>query len=452
MSVLARLGSLRAGEPEKRTLTESAFVPPPAVGVLDDYVGVHRAMSVMTVMACVRLLADTIASLPWKVYRRDAKGIPVEVRPQPAIIRQPWPGFDLFQYKWQMVTSLALRGNFYGLITSRGPNDYPTAVMPLHPDVVFLERRPDILRWFDPVYRVMGEAIPTNDMLHVRRFTMPGEPWGLSPVRQAAVAIGMNLAAEEYGYRWFKESANPSGMLCTDQDLDDGAVLQAQQQWIKSHQGRKLPAVLANGFKFAPLSIKPEESQFLATRQFQRSEICIMYGVPPILIGDTKETTAWGTGVEQINLAAVAYTFRAWTTCIESVFSNMLPGGQFVKFDFSALLRGDIKARFDAYKTALMSFWITPNEVRAQEEMEPLKEGGDEPLQPVNYVPLGFEPMAGGVISKPLTVSTPVGRPGTTPPQPLPGKPITGGEFGPGNNQPVTPVGAPAPRNGNARG
>jgi HK97 family phage portal protein len=453
MSVLARLGGPRAGAVEKRTLTESAFVPPPAVGVIDDFVGVHRAMSVMTVYACVRLLADTIASLPWKVYRRDAEGIPVEVRPQPILIRSPWPGFDLFQYKWTMVASLALRGNFYGMITSRDPrSDYPTAIMPLHPDVVFLERRPDILRWFDPIYRVMGEVIPANDMLHVRRFTMPGEPWGLSPVRQAAVAIGESLAAEEYGYRFFKESANPSGLLCSDQDLDDGAVLQAQQQWIKSHQGRRLPAVLANGFKFQPLSIKPEESQFLQTRQFQRSEICIMYGVPPILIGDTKETTAWGTGVEQINLAAVAYTFRAWTTCVESVFSNMLPGGQFVKFDFSALLRGDIKTRFDAYKTALMSFWITPNEVRAQEEMEPLKSGGDEPLQPANYVPLGFEPMAGGVLTKPLTVSAPVGKPGATPPQPLPGMPITGGEFGPGNNQPVAPVGAPAPRNGNGRG
>lgn len=444
MSVLARLR--QPGAVEQRTLTTSAFVPPPAVGVLDDYVGVHQAMSVMTVMACVRLLSDTIASLPWKVYRRDAKNVPIEVTPQPALIRTPFPGMDLFQYKQLMVISLALRGNFYGLITARDNRDNPTAVLPLHPDVVFLERRPDILRWFDPVYRVMGEKQSTHDMLHVRRFTMPGEPWGLSPVRQAAVAIGMNLAAEEYGYRYFKESATPSGLLCSDQDLDDTAVLQAQQQWIKSHQGRKLPAVLANGFKFQGLSINPEESQFLATRQFQRSEICIMYGVPPILIGDTKETTAWGTGVEQINLAAVAYTFRAWTTCIESVFSDMLPGGQFVRFDFNSLLRGDIKTRFEAYDKALKAFWITPNEVRSFEEMEPL-ENGDEPLQPANYVPLGFEPMAGGVLTKPLTVSAPVGKPGTAPQQPLPGKPLVGGEFGNGQ-----PVGAPAAANGKARG
>ena len=142
MSVLARLMSPRAGAMEQRTLTSSSFVPPPAVGVLDDYVGVHRAMSVMTVYACVRLLADTIASLPWKVYTRDAKGVPKEVRPQPALIQSPWPGFDLFQYKWSMVASLALRGNFYGLVTSHDPTtQMPTAIMPLHPDSVFIERR-----------------------------------------------------------------------------------------------------------------------------------------------------------------------------------------------------------------------------------------------------------------------------------------------------------------------
>jgi HK97 family phage portal protein len=452
MSVLARLISPRAGETEQRTLTSSAFVPPPSIGIGDDYVGTHRAMSVMTVYACVRLLADTIASLPWKVYHRDAHGVPKEVRPQPQVIQNPWPGFDLFQYKWTMVASLALRGNFYGLVTSRDKLERPTAIMPLHPDAVFLERRTDILRWFDPVYRVMGEVIPTMDMCHIRRFTMPGEPWGLSPIKQAAVAVGMSLASEEYGYRYFRESANPSGALSTDQDLDEGAVRRAQAEWIASHGGRKLPAVLTSGFKFAPISIAPNESQFLETRQFQRSEICIMYGVPPILIGDTKETTAWGTGVEQITIGAVTYTFRAWTSCIESVFSAMLPDGQFVRFDYSALLRGDTRARFEAYKTALMSFWITPNEVRAQEEMEPLPEGGDRPLQPATYIPLGMNPDPNGMMVKPASVAAPLVEPGEKP-ETLPEKPVAGGESEPKPKISATPTPSVSPaRNGRTRG
>src|SRR5882757_7525903 len=239
-----------AGALEQRVLTSSAFVPPPSVGILDDYVGIHRAMSNLTVMACVRILSDTIAALPWKAYRRDANGIPVELNPQPTLLRAPFPKFDLFQYKWMMVSSLALRGNFYGVVTSRDSALRPTAILPLHPDSVFLERRNDLLMWFDPIYRILGEQIPSEDMIHIRRFTMAGEPYGLSPVRQAAVAIGLGLAAEEYGYRYFKESANPSGILSTDQDLGDEAITRQQKNWIASHGGRRMPAVLTGGFKW----------------------------------------------------------------------------------------------------------------------------------------------------------------------------------------------------------
>lgn len=450
MSVLTNL--LRTGRAggtggaEQRTLTTSAFVPPPQVGVIDDYLGVHRAMANMTVYACVRILADTIASLPWKAYRRDAKGIPKEVKPQPVLLREPFPGFDLFQWKWMVVASMALRGNSYHLITSRDRLNYPTSLLPLHPDIVFLERRPDILMWFDPIYRIMGEKVSPADMLHIRRFTMPGEPWGLSPVKQAAVAIGMSLGAEEYGFRYFKESANPSGLLMTDQDLDEGAVERQQKNWIASHGGRRLPAVLTSGFSWKNLSISPEESQFLATRQFQRSEICIMFGVPPILIGDTKETTAWGTGVEQITLGAITYTFRAWTACIESMINRCLPGGQYVRFDFDALLRGDIEARFAAYKNALggstVAGWTSTNEVRAREEMDPV-EGGDEIFHPGTMVPLGTPP---GLMNPP----PPLIKPGTAPGG-LPTPPIAGGENdGGGEDDEDEPPRRPrgAPRNG----
>lgn len=295
MSILARLAGGGRGGMEQRTLMSSSFVPPPNIGVIDDFVGVHRAMANMTVFACVRLLADTIASLPWKVYRRDQNGMPKEVKPQPALIRQPYPGFDLFQWKWMCVASMALRGNSYHMVTSRDKSGNPTALLPLHPDLLYLERRPDIFEWFDPIYRVFGEAIPAKDIVHMRRFTMPGEPWGLSPVKQAAVAIGMGLSAEEYGYRYFKESANPSGTLSTEQPMDEGQIKRVQQNWIQSQGGRRLPAILTGGFKWETLQISPEESQFLQTRQFQRSEICLMFGVPPILIGDTKECVVAGT-------------------------------------------------------------------------------------------------------------------------------------------------------------
>ncbi len=377
---------------EERALYNSAFVPPPGTGgVVDDFVGVSKAMSSMAVYGCVRLLADTIAGLPWKVYRSDKRGVQVEVDPQPHIIRQPCPGFDLYQWKWMTVASLALRGNAFSMVTERDNRGNPTGLIPLHPDVVYLERRPDIMRWFDPIYRVLGEVVPSPDIIHMRRFTMPGDPWGLSPIRQAAAAIGLSLAAEEYGYRYFRESANPTGVLSTDQNLDDATIRKQQQTWIASHQGRRLPAILTGGFKWTPLSVTPEESQFLRTKQFQRTEIYMMFGIPPHMLGDTEKNTSWGSGISELSLGFVTYTLRAWTSCIESVVSGLLPRGQFVRFDFSDLLRGDTEKRFVAYEKALQSSWLSPNEIRAMEQL-PAIEGGDTYLQSITYAPLGYIP------------------------------------------------------------
>ena len=436
VSILGRLlGRNDAPQPmESRTLQTSAFVPPPGTGIGEDYVGAHRAMANLTVFACVRLLADTIATLPWKAYRRDSNGVPKELSVQPKLLTEPYPTFDLFSWKWMVVASMALRGNSFHYVAERDRQGYPTSLLPLHPDVVHLERRPDILMWFDPVYRILGERIPTEDMVHIRRYTMPGDGLGLSPIRQAAVAIGMGLSAEEYGYRYFKDSANPSGVLATDQDLGEEAVQRVQKNWIASHGGRRLPAVLTNGFNWQSLSISPEESQFLETRQFQRSEICMMYGVPPILIGDTKETTAWGTGVEQITLGAVTYTFSAWTACIESELSAMLPRGQFVRFDYNALLRGDTESRFNAHKAAITGTFKTINEVRAEEEMDPVK-GGDVLLIPSS---LAEFPPKEPVVAAPT--DAPSKAPGDGEPTndgKVPNKPISGGENPPVNGKPV---------------
>ena len=327
-----------------------------------------------------------------------------------------------------MVASQALRGNFFGYITSRSPLGYPTSILPLHPDVMFLERRPDILMWFDPIYRVLGEQVESHDVLHMRRYTMAGDPWGLSPVKQAAVAIGMSLSATEYGYRYFKESANPSGVLSTDADLDEPAVKRQQKEWIASHGGRRLPAVLTNGFEFKPLTISPNESQFLETRGFQRSEICVLYGVPPVLIGESGDISGWGTGLEAIKRHAVTFTFTPWTSGMESVLSGCLPAGQYVRFDYDSLLRGDPDMRYQQHERGIKAGFLRPNEARSEEELEPVP-GGDVLFQPSGLVPLGWPSATGGP-------AQPLDNPGTKPTKPpLPGNPVGGGEDNPNSRE-----------------
>lgn len=380
-----------ANEVEARTVTSSAFIPPPADGYASDVVGTHRAMSHMAVFACVRLLADTIASLPMAVYRRDANNLPQRVSPTPKVILQPTPGFDLFQWKWMVVSALALRGNSFHVVTGRDSLGYPTALMPVHPDLVYIERRTNILEWYDPIYRVAGERVERADIVHIRRFTMPGEPLGLTPIQQAARAIGIGISAEEYGHRYFRDSANPSSVLRTDQTLTPEEIELNQAQWISSNGGRRLPAVLSGGFDWKPISITPEESQFLQTRSASVADVARFYGIPPHMIGDVERSTSWGSGIEQQAIGFITYTLMGWLTCIESAISNLLPRGQFMKFDTNYLMRGDMKSRFESYQLARQSGLMSVNEMRAREEMPPVPDG-DGYLQPLNFAPLGFDP------------------------------------------------------------
>jgi HK97 family phage portal protein len=285
-------------------------------------------------------------------------------------------------------------------------------------------------------------------MIHIRRFTMPGNPDGLSPIRQAAIGIGMGLAAEDYGYRYFKDSANPSAIISTKENVDDEAVLRNQKAWIASHGGRRRPAFLSGGFDYKQISINPNESQFLETRKFQRSEISMMFGIPPHMIGDVEKETSWGTGIEQQSIGFVTYTLRPWLACIEQVFTDLLPGGQFVRFDVNALLRGDVKARSEYYKNMVQISAMSPDDVRAGEEMEPIPDGkGKGYLQPVNYAPLGFDPAkleAAKASARPVTPVNPR-TPGQDEPQP--GAKEAGGN-GSGGSTPQS--GGQPSRNGHA--
>jgi HK97 family phage portal protein len=244
---------------------------------------------------------------------------------------------------------------------------------------------------------------------------MPGNDYGLSPVQVFAQSIGLALAAEQYGSKWFRDGASPSSVLETDASLDDDQVKRVQRNWITSHGGKRLPAVLSGGFKWKPITITPEESQFLETRGFQVAEIARMFGVPPHMVGDVERSTSWGTGIEQQNIAFVTHTLLPWLTRIEQAFNRITPNGQFVKFNVNALLRGDLKSRYEAYQLALDSGFANPDEVRALEEMPPIPGGlGQKFRQPLNMAPLGYEP------PEPAPAPTPTPTSGATAPTPAP--------------------------------
>jgi HK97 family phage portal protein len=377
---------------ERRVFSSSNAIPKNSDGYggfdTGEIVSERTALQLAAVYACVRLLADSVASLPMDAYRKKRGGIRLEIDPPPSLIKQPSGNLTNFDWVFQTVTSLALRGNSFHLITKRDLLEYPIEMEPLHPDCVRVETD---YNTGAIAYTVEGTRVPKADILHIRRFTLPGAIMGLSPIQQAQQGIGIGLAAERFGARWFGQSATPSSVLETDQNLDPGAAKHLQKEWIASHGGKRHPAVLSGGLKWRAIEVTPEESQFLATREFQRGEIAMLFGVPPHMIGDTQKSTSWGTGIEQQGIGFVTYTLGPWLRCIEESLSRLLPRSQFVRFNVDGLLRGDQKARYDSYVSARNAGWMSVNEIRTLEDMEPI-ENGDTYIQPMNMAPLGSDP------------------------------------------------------------
>lgn len=352
-----------------------------------------NAMTLSAFYACVTLLADTIASLSVKAYRQSGSAR-LEVSPQPRLFQGsgPYPETTWFEWLWMLLESLVVTGNGFGYITARDDEGRPTAIMPIHPDVIAVTIEQRIgTGWPDTVYRVNGVKVPADNIVHLKRYPIAGSALGLSPIQKAASAVGLGLAAERYGLNYFRDSANPSSVLESDLPLDDENTRRLQQQWVATHGGKRRPAILSGGVKWRPIAITPNESQFLETRQFQRSEIAMWFRIPPHMIGDTTKATTWGTGLEQQSIGFVTYTLRPWLTCIEQALSMLLPRGQFAKFNIDGLLRGDVKTRWEAYRIGRDTGVYSVNDLRALENLPPVDEG-DGRLQPLNFVPLGYEP------------------------------------------------------------
>ena len=332
MSFLSRAFT---GSPELRAITTSAAIPLPSEDMAAYPTPEGNAMALGAFYACVTLLADTVASLTVRSYRQvgDAR---IEVNPQPKLFQGtgPYPECTWFEWLWMMMQSLAVTGNAFGYVTARDPQNNATAIMPLHPSVVSVGfETPSGTGWTEPVYRISGQRISRDDIVHIKRYPIAGEALGMSPIQQAASAVGLGLAAERYGLTYFRDSANPSSVLESDLPLDEESTRRLQQQWVTTHGGRRRPAILSGGVRWRPIAISPEESQFLSVRQFQRSEIAMWFRVPPHMIGDTAKSTSWGCLPGDALIA---------TTHGPVPIEDVKPGDEVFSFDGSKMLTAKV--------------------------------------------------------------------------------------------------------------
>lgn len=356
----------------------------------------RSSLQLSAVWACVTLIADTIAMLPVDIYRgRGVSRVPVVA---PAFFEEPFPDMLWMDWMLRAMTSLLMRGNFYGLITERDHMQRPTAILPVHPDMVYVWRSN---LTGGVTYRIMGDTYNPFDIFHVKGFTLPGAVQGLAVLEYARHAVGGGLAVQEFGARTFSEGTMPSGVIQSPNPMDPVAAATLLQTWEKGHNMRsRRPAVLSGGMEWKPISIQPNEAQFIQTREFSVVDVARFFRTPPHMIQAVDRTTSWGKGIEEQVFGFVTFTCLPWIKRFEAPLSRwVLPSPQYAKYNVSALLRGRLLERYQAYLMGRNGGWLTPNEVREKEDMRPLPDGvGDDIMQPLNMgvvTPQGIMPPIG---------------------------------------------------------
>jgi len=364
----------------------------------------ETATSLIAVHACVTLISDAIGTLPLDAFDRPDRGRHLQ-DPQPRWINDPNPEMDGLGFVEALVTSMLLDGNAYIEVVLDRIGRL-VELWPLNPRAVTAVRRVPNGKVFDvqmdngrlvigaPAYRRGG----TGGVLHIPAYRAAGKLKGASPIARAAQAIGLGLVTEEYGARFFGQGSHPGGIIELPGKASPDVVERLKDNWEAHHSkpGKfHRPGVLSDGAKWHQLSIAPNEAQFLETRRFQLNEIARLYRVPPHLIADVDRSTSWGTGIEEQAIGFVVYTLRPWIVRLERALSELVPGAGYVRFNVEGLLRGNTKSRFDAYAVARQWGWLSVNDIRDLEDLDPVT-GGDTYLSPLNMSPLDRPPATNG--------------------------------------------------------
>lgn len=353
----------------------------------------RTAMQTTAVYACVRILAEAVASLPLHVYEYQDDGGKKLVHDHPLyylLHDEPNPEMTSFVFRETLMSHLLIWGNAYAQIIRDGAGRV-LGLYPLLPDKMEVQRddKGNIYYVYsrnsdeNPTFKEYGNIkLKAEDVLHIPGLGFDGLI-GYSPIAMAKNAVGMTLACEEYGASFFANGANPGGVLEHPGVLKDPSKV--RESWNSVYRGvsnaHKI-AVLEEGMKYQQIGIPPEEAQFLETRKFQINEIARLYRIPPHMVGDLDKSSF--SNIEQQSLEFVKYTLDPWVIRWEQSLqrSLFLPGEKgkyFIKLNVDGLLRGDYQSRMNGYAVGRQNGWFSANDIREMENMNPIpdEEGGN---------------------------------------------------------------------------
>lgn len=386
-----------------------------------ETVGVNTSLRIETVWACIKLIAGTIATLPLELYGRDAKGRgSVDTTHPLYTIMHDLPNMDMTAVVfWEtMVACLLLYGNAYAKIT-RNVVLQVVAITPIHPDRITRIRRDDGSVYFKVTTQGRVDDVPEGEIMYIKGFSLDGEQ-GISVIAQARESLGTAIAAEKAAGSLFKNGMRSSVALFSNSVMDDTRRKRYEEEFLPKFTGAlnagRVP-LLEGGWEVKPIALTPEDAQLLATRSYSVEQICRWFGVQPVMIGHMEKTTAWGTGLEQMNLWFLTYTLRPILKTIEqeirrSLLSPVEKIKYYAEFNVDGLLRADSAARAALMKVLADVGVRTRNELRHTDNMPPLP-GGDILTVVAGTIPLELVgQVAKMAIEKPLDPSFVSPKPG----------------------------------------
>ena len=357
------------------------FEKPSASGMT---VNEDTSLKLSAVYACVRLISDTVSTLPYDQFiRRDGQRFPY--RPKDGWVGRPSMEMPPTTFWKQVLISLLLDGNAFVLITRSG-NEI-VELTPLNPKQVRIEKENGRKVYVIAENRRVGD----DQMLHVTEMLMPGQLRGVSRIEQAKESLGLGLALEEYAAQFFGNGAYAGGVLEFPDKLSPEQRKEIRETWNSVHQGPRRAhrvGMLWGGGKFNPLTVDPSASQLVDQRKFAVEEVARIFRVPPFMLGVSENAAMAFASIEQQQLFFRQHTIQPYVQIIEDHFQQLLENpSTFLKFNMSSIVRADLGTRYSSYNTALLAGFMSVNDVRRLEDMGPVDDG-DQYRVPLQNIPL----------------------------------------------------------------
>ena len=377
---ITNLFTRKAKKDEQRGLSINSIFPNSTT--IDN----DKALTLTAVWCAIRLLSESVSSLPCSVYTKQANGDKVEdtkSRIYNLLKYRPNNYQNKITFFEYIMMSICTDGNSYVQIVRDG-SGRPSQLIPISPDTVDV-----VINDGELFYQIDSVGIlDSADVLHFKTLTDDGID-GISPIDQCKKALSWGLNVEEFGDTFFKNGAKPSSVLSTDRALSEQAIERLKNSFTNTYAKLKnsnSTIILEEGLAFKPISISPEQAQFLASRKFSIEEVARCWNIPPHMLKDLSKSSF--NNIEMQSQEFVTYTLKPYITRLENemnykLFRTNEVGKTFIEFNLNGLLRGDVKTRNEAYKTAITNGYMSINEVRQKENLNSI-EGGDKHFMQLN--------------------------------------------------------------------